>query len=83
MTKEQEVILNKLVRDLLCDYKCLSTNGQETLDKILKLLGYPKIAIDTLKEIPAFGDINSEDLLSYWFKAIDEYDFNVDGYKDN
>ena len=44
MDKDKLDTLNMLVRDLLWDYERLSTSGQETLHKILKLLGYSEVA---------------------------------------
>lgn len=44
MDKDKLDTLNMLVRDLLWDYERLSTGGQETLHKILKLLGYSEVA---------------------------------------
>tara|TARA_Y100000401_G_C8307885_1_gene217999 strand:- start:135 stop:347 length:213 start_codon:yes stop_codon:yes gene_type:complete len=44
MDKDKLDTLNMLVRDLLWDYERLSTGGQETLHKILNLLGYSEVA---------------------------------------
>lgn len=44
MNKNKLDALNVLIRDLLWDYDRLSTSGQETLHKILKLLGYSEVA---------------------------------------
>ena len=70
MDKNKLDALNMLIRDLLWDYDRLSTSGQETLHKILKLLGYSEVA-DEFSEGAVSEELNDLDkIISAELKKI-------------